>query len=229
MGLTRLLLLGLFYTIQMQIYVLFCTRLKKHSVTKIFSDLSQFEQIVLVVPNFLQIQNNFSNKIPFLLYFLAWYVLLFCTEHLDDEISSPFQSTCLLETVQEFLWSELARLIESKSKWKTSYFSLNHTIVKLTKIMNNLAKDLYILIFKVLFLCRKLMESFQKKSYENLWLEDHLISMTFFENFEFQSTFWGVLLALFIVLVVGRTKKVYFWLVIKVVLLFQWPAWNSNV
>jgi hypothetical protein len=30
--------------------------------------------------------------------------LLFGTEHLDDEISSPFQSTCLLETVLEFLW-----------------------------------------------------------------------------------------------------------------------------
>ena len=43
-------------------------------------------------------------------------------------------------------------------------FLLNHIIVRLTKIMNNLAKDLYILIFKVLFQCRKLIESFQKKS-----------------------------------------------------------------
>ena len=62
--------------------------LKKHSVTKMFYDLSLFEQIVLEISNFLQIlglqpriskvfprspeqffltagQNNFGNKIPF--------------------------------------------------------------------------------------------------------------------------------------------------------------------
>ena len=45
MGVTRLLLLGLFYTIQMQIYVLFCTRLY-------FKDLTYrglFEEVGLLL------------------------------------------------------------------------------------------------------------------------------------------------------------------------------------
>ena len=42
------------------------------------------------------------------------------------------------------------------------HFSLNNDLVRLTKIMNNLVKDLKILSFKVIFLCLKLVESFQK-------------------------------------------------------------------
>ena len=42
-----------------------------------------------------------------------------------------------------------------------SIFSLNNDIVRLTKIMNNLVKDLKILSFKVIFQCLKLVESFQ--------------------------------------------------------------------
>ena len=41
-------------------------------------------------------------------------------------------------------------------------FSLNSDLVRLTKIMNNLVKDLKILIFKVIFQYLKLVESFQK-------------------------------------------------------------------
>jgi hypothetical protein len=43
-----------------------------------------------------------------------------------------------------------------------SIFSLNNDLVRLTKIMNNLVKDLKILIFKVIFQYLKLVESFQK-------------------------------------------------------------------
>ena len=44
-----------------------------------------------------------------------------------------------------------------------SIFSLNNDLVRLTKILNNLAKDLKILSLKVTFQCLKLVKSFQKK------------------------------------------------------------------
>jgi hypothetical protein len=44
-----------------------------------------------------------------------------------------------------------------------SIFSLNNDLLRLTKIMNNLVKDLKIPSFKVIFQCLKLVESFQKK------------------------------------------------------------------
>ena len=43
------------------------------------------------------------------------------------------------------------------------HFSLNNDLVRLTKIMNNLVKDLKILSFKVIFKCLKLVESYQKE------------------------------------------------------------------
>ena len=65
-----------------------------------------------------------------------------------------------LETVQDFLIKldikPLIHLLE------ISVFSLNNDLVRLTKIMNNLVKDLKILSFKVIFQCLKLSESFQK-------------------------------------------------------------------
>ena len=89
----------------------------------------------------------------------------------------------LLETVQDFLIKldikPLMHLLE------ISIFSLNNDLARLTKIMNNLVKDLKILSFKVIFLCLKLVESFQKKSVKNIWLGDQLILMKFFENFDF--------------------------------------------
>ena len=51
--------------------------------------------------------------------------------------------------------------------------------------MNNLVKDLKILSFKVIFQGLKLVESFQKNSLKNIWLEDKLLLMKFFENFDF--------------------------------------------
>ena len=59
-------------------------------------------------------------------------------------------------------------------------------LIRLTKIMNNLVKDLKILSFKVIFKRLKLVESFQKKkSVKNIWLKDQLILMKFFEKFDF--------------------------------------------
>ena len=88
-----------------------------------------------------------------------------------------------LETVQDFLIKlgikPLMRLLE------ISIFSLNNDIVRLTKIMNNLVKDLKILSFKVIFQCLKLVKSFKKNSVKNIWLGDQLILMKFFENFDF--------------------------------------------
>ena len=67
----------------------------------------------------------------------------------------------ILETVQDFLIKlgikPLMHLLE------ISIFSLNNDLVRLTKIMNNLVKDLKILSFKVIFQCLKLVESLQKK------------------------------------------------------------------
>jgi hypothetical protein len=57
------------------------------------------------------------------------------------------------------------------------HFSLNNVTVRFTKIMNNLLKDLKILIFKVIFPFWKVVESFQKKlSVMNIGLGDQLLS-----------------------------------------------------
>ena len=90
-------------------------------------------------------------------------------------------SASALETVQDFLIElgikPLMHLLE------ISIFSLNNDIVRLTKIMNNLVKDLKILSFKVIFQCLKLGKSYQKKfSVKNIWLGDQLTLMRFFEN-----------------------------------------------
>ena len=83
------------------------------------------------------------------------------------------QSACALETVQDFLIKlgikPLMHLLE------INIFSLNYVIVRLTKIMNNLLEHLKIRTFKVIFLCEKLVEYFQKrkkKSMKNIRLED---------------------------------------------------------
>ena len=74
-----------------------------------------------------------------------------------------------IETVQDFLIKlgikPLMHLLE------LSIFSLNNVLVRLTKIMNNLVKDLKILSFKVIFQCLSLVKSFQKKNF----CEEYLI------------------------------------------------------
>ena len=67
-----------------------------------------------------------------------------------------------------------------------SIWNKHNDLVRLTKIMNNLVKDIKILTFKFIFQCLKLVESFQKKiSVKNIWLGDQLLLMKFFENFDF--------------------------------------------
>ena len=60
----------------------------------------------------------------------------------------------ILETVQDFLIK--LGICGNKP------FSLNNDLVRLTKIMKNLVKDLKILSFQVIFQCLKMVESFQK-------------------------------------------------------------------
>jgi hypothetical protein len=89
------------------------------------------------------------------------------------------QMASQLETVQDFLIKleikPLMYLLE------ISIFSLNNDLIRLTKIMNNLVKDLKILSFKAIFQCLELVESFQKYNYvKNIWLGDQLILIKFF-------------------------------------------------
>ena len=89
-----------------------------------------------------------------------------------------------VDTVQDFLIK--LGIKPRMHLLEISIFSLNNDIVTLTKIMNNLVKGLKILSFKVIFQCLKLVESFpQKISVKNIWLGDQLLSMKFFENFDF--------------------------------------------
>ena len=74
----------------------------------------------------------------------------------------------VVETVQDFMikldTKPLIHLLE------ISVFSLNNDLVRLTKIMNNLVKDLKILRFRVIFKCLKLVKSIKKK-----FCEEYLI------------------------------------------------------
>ena len=76
-------------------------------------------------------------------------------------MTEGYSSVSGIETVQDFLIKldikPLMHLLEIR------IFSLKNDLVRLTKIMNNLVKDLKILSFKVIFQCLKLVESFQKK------------------------------------------------------------------
>ena len=96
-------------------------------------------------------------------YFLAATMKCDCSEVLKRGLFlSIFKFLgCKLETVQDFLIKlDIKPLMYLL---KISIFSLNNEIVRLTKIMNNLVKDLKILRFKVIFQCLKLVKSFQKK------------------------------------------------------------------
>ena len=59
-------------------------------------------------------------------------------------------------------------------------FPLNNVTVRLTKIMNNLLEHLKILIFKVIFQCGKLIESFQKNFFEEYWTKRPTFNIYFF-------------------------------------------------
>ena len=73
--------------------------------------------------------------------------------------------TWKLETVQDFFYQVGHQTTNASIKNK--HFLLNNDLVRLTNIMNNLVKDLKILSFKVILQCLKLVESSQKKFFEN--------------------------------------------------------------
>ena len=93
---------------------------------------------------------------------------------------------CELDTVQDFLIKLGIKL--RLHILKISIFSLNHVIIRPTKIMNNLLKVCKICTFKVIFWHQKSTESFWFFSVKNIWLRDKLLQMNFFENFDLQST-----------------------------------------
>ena len=67
--------------------------------------------------------------------------------------------------------------------------------------MKNLLEHLKILIFKVIFQCLKLVESFQKKfSKMNIWLGDQLLLKNVFENFDFLDTLFPKIMPIFCLL-----------------------------
>ena len=71
------------------------------------------------------------------------------------------ESFCRIDNFQDF-WINLG-IKPSTHLLEISIFSLNDDLVRLTKITNNVVKDLKILSFKVIFQCVKLVESYQKK------------------------------------------------------------------
>ena len=118
-------------------------KLKKHSVTKNCSDLSLFEQIVLVISKFLQIlglqpwiskvfldqveqffltigQNNFGNKIPFLR-----KTIMSGLEHQLSFVTFTNKQI----NFWPWLWSRLGTPIKAK-----------RTIIKTRLLMNSLNK-----------------------------------------------------------------------------------------
>ena len=58
---------------------------------------------------------------------------------------------------------------------ETSIFLLNNDLVRLTKIMNKLVKDLKILSFKVIFQCLKLVEPSKQKFCDEYLIETNLV------------------------------------------------------
>ena len=69
------------------------------------------------------------------------------------------------------------------------HFFTNNDFVRLTKIMNNLVKDLKTLRFKVIFQCLKLIESFRKNSVKDIWLGNQLLLMKIFRKLWFLKYF----------------------------------------
>ena len=93
----------------------------------------------------------------------------------EKKIVQTFTSDPRLETVQDFFIKldikPLMHLLE------ISIFSQNNDLVRLTKIMNNLVKDLKILSYKVIFQCLKLVKSFKK-----IFCEEYLVRRRTYVN-----------------------------------------------
>ena len=116
----------------------------------------------------------------------GWTGLEYCTYKTFLEKSSKclFLRTYSLDTVQDFLIK--LGIKPSLHILKISNFSLNHVIVRPTKIMSNLLKVCKNFTFKVIFRHQNSIEScWFFFSVNNIWLEDQLLLMKFFENFDF--------------------------------------------
>ena len=79
-----------------------------------------------------------------------------------------------------------------------SIFSLNNVTFRLTKIMNNLLEHLTILIFKVIFQCWKLIESFQIcLSLKKIGLGDQLLIKMVFCYHNCSNVLWEKIVQIF--------------------------------
>ena len=103
------------------------------------------------------------------------------------------------------------------------HFSLNNDLVRLTKITNNLVKDLIILSFKVIFKCLKLVKSFQKKFCEEYLIRRPTYINEIFESFDCQSTLFTKN--------VPNFCRLWGWhYFVKKYLLVVWcPTWSKNL
>ena len=90
----------------------------------------------------------------------------------------PCDITHALESVQDFLIK--LDMKPCMHQEEISIFSLNHVILRLAKIMNNLLEHLKILIFKVIFSVENWLNLAKKISLKNIG--DQLLLIIFFEN-----------------------------------------------
>ena len=88
-----------------------------------------------------------------------------------SKMSTKLKKHGLAKRTEELLSRDRPRFFDQVGHQTTNaesignkHFLLNNDLVRLTKIMNNLVKDLKILSFKVIFQCLKLVKFFKKKN-----------------------------------------------------------------
>ena len=93
------------------------------------------------------------------------------------------QWAATIDTVQDFLIK--LGIKPTMHLLEISIFLLNNDLVRFTKIMNHLVKDLKILSFKVIFPCLKLVNLSKKIFCEEYLIMRPTFMIEFFENFDF--------------------------------------------
>ena len=132
------------------------------SLQQFFSCYVSITQTI-IIKNVTSLTIYSADEIMIKDYFVAFFLSRFCLLY-----------NYWVESFQDFL-IELD-MQSSMHLLEISIFSLNNVTVRFTKIMNNLLKHLKILIFKVIFQCWKLIESFPKKiSLKNFGRGDQLL------------------------------------------------------
>ena len=118
---------------------------QKKSICQHHTDIYLFFVLAIMFVQLMDSKNTFYSFSPFIGNSYGW-VCLFSIKAKHFAVLS-FR----VESVQDFLikldMKPCMHLVE------ISIFSLNHVIVRLTKIMNNLLEHLKIRTFKVIFLC----------------------------------------------------------------------------